>query len=214
MPCWCWAGTARWARRRRRSRRCGAPACSGSSGISRIMPGHASGPVRMIDASSEDIAEVVKRETGGRGAEYRLQHGGQPVFRGGEPGAGDRRAADFHQHDRAASVPFDIFAFYRAQLTYVGIDLLALDSVASAADVARVGAGVRERGAAAVPGAGFRALLAGPGAGRVSGGAAGIVGAGGAAPVGVGFRLEWLLRGRGRCRRRGRQLGSRCRSPA
>jgi len=33
--------------------------------------------------------------------------------------------------DRA--VPFDIFAFYRGQHTYVGIDTLAMDSIACAA---------------------------------------------------------------------------------
>ena len=93
--------------------------------------GHASGPVRMIDASSEDIAEVVRRETGGKGADIAYNTVGSPYFAAANQALALRgRQIFISTIDR--SVPFDIFAFYRAQLTYVGVDTLALDSVASA----------------------------------------------------------------------------------
>jgi NADPH:quinone reductase len=71
--------------------------------------GHASTPVRMIDASSEDAAQVVSDATGGRGRHIFI--------------ATIERKVDF-----------DILAFYRAQHTFVGIDTLALDSL----DCARI----------------------------------------------------------------------------
>ncbi len=94
--------------------------------------GHATGPVRMVDASSEDIAEVVKRETGGRGADIAYNTVGSPYFAAANQAlAIGGRQIFISTIER--SVPFDILAFYRAQLTYVGVDSLALDSVASAA---------------------------------------------------------------------------------
>ena len=93
--------------------------------------GHASGPVRTIDPEIEDIAEVVRAETGGRGADIAYNTVGSPYFAAANASlAVGGRQVFIATVDR--SVPFDIFAFYRAQLTYVGIDSLALDSVASA----------------------------------------------------------------------------------
>lgn len=93
--------------------------------------GYTSSPVRMIDASSEDVAKVVRRETGGKGANIAYNTVGSPYFdAANEALAIGGRQIFISTVDRA--VPFDIFAFYRAQLTYVGIDSLALDSVASA----------------------------------------------------------------------------------
>ncbi|MBV8916281.1 MAG: zinc-binding alcohol dehydrogenase family protein [Acetobacteraceae bacterium] len=93
---------------------------------------HASLPVHMIDAASEDIAEVVRKETGGHGADIAYNTVGSPYFAAANAAlAIGGRQIFIATVDR--SVPFDIFAFYRAQLTYIGIDTLALDSVASAA---------------------------------------------------------------------------------
>ena len=83
--------------------------------------GHASGPVRMIGASEEDIAEVVRDETGGHGADIVYNTVGSPYFEQANEAMalqGGRSSSP----PSSASVPFDIFAFYRGQHTYVGID--------------------------------------------------------------------------------------------
>ena len=90
------------------------------------------GVVRMIDAAREDVAAIVRDETGGRGADIAYNTVGSPYFAAANAALGiGGRQIFISTVERA--VPFDIFAFYRAQLTYVGIDSLALDSVASAA---------------------------------------------------------------------------------
>ena len=93
--------------------------------------GHAAGPVRSI-AAAEDVAGIVRAETGGRGADIAYNAVGSPYFDVANKAltTGGRQVF-ISTVERA--VPFDIFAFYRAQLTYVGIDTLALDSTASAA---------------------------------------------------------------------------------
>ncbi len=94
--------------------------------------GHASAPVRTIDASRENVAAVVRDETGGHGADIAFNTVGSPYFAATNQAAAiGGRQIFISTIDRA--VPFDIFSFYRAQMTYVGIDTLALDSVASAA---------------------------------------------------------------------------------
>ena len=95
--------------------------------------GHASAPTRMIDASSEDVVQVVHDATGGRGADIVYNTVGSPYF-----DVANRALALRGRHVFIAtierSVPFDILAFYRAQHTFVGIDTLALDSL----DCARI----------------------------------------------------------------------------
>ena len=95
--------------------------------------GHASAPVRMIDASSEDVVQVVHDATGGRGADIVYNTVGSAYFE-----VANRALALRGRHVFIAtierSVPFDILAFYRAQHTFVGIDTLALDSL----DCARI----------------------------------------------------------------------------
>ena len=95
--------------------------------------GHASAPVRMIDASSEDAAQVVRDATGGRGADISYNTVGSPYFE-----VANRTLALGGRHIFIATierkVDFDILAFYRAQHTFVGIDTLALDSL----DCARI----------------------------------------------------------------------------
>ncbi|AOY94909.1 oxidoreductase [Cupriavidus sp. USMAA2-4] len=93
--------------------------------------GHASGPVRMIDASRERIAEVVCDETGGHGADIVYNTVGSPYFEQANQAMAIGAAQVFISTIERA-VPFDIFAFYRGQHTYAGVDTLALDSAAGA----------------------------------------------------------------------------------
>lgn len=93
--------------------------------------GHASGEVRMIDASREAIAEVVRDETGGHGADIVYNTVGSPYFEQANQ-AMAVGATQIFISTIEKPVPFDIFAFYRGQHTYVGVDTLALDSGACA----------------------------------------------------------------------------------
>jgi NADPH2:quinone reductase len=93
--------------------------------------GHASTPVRMIDASGEDIAQVVRDETGGHGADIVYNTVGSPYFVAASAAMAVRGRQIFISTIER-SVPFDIFSFYRGQHTYVGIDSLALDGAACA----------------------------------------------------------------------------------
>ncbi|MGH8674476.1 MAG: zinc-binding dehydrogenase, partial [Burkholderiales bacterium] len=93
--------------------------------------GHASAPVTMIDAGAENIAAVVREATAGHGADIVYNTVGSPYFeQGNQAMAVGATQVFISTIDK--SVPFDLFAFYRGQHTYVGIDTLALDSVASA----------------------------------------------------------------------------------
>lgn len=89
-------------------------------------------PVRMIDSSSHDIAEVVRAETGGHGADLVINTVGSPYFAAANA-AMAHGARQVLMSTREHLVPFDIFAFYRGRHSYFGIDTLALDAVASAA---------------------------------------------------------------------------------
>lgn len=93
--------------------------------------GHASGEVDMIAADSTDIAAYVRDKTGGHGADVVFNTVGSPYFE-----QANRALAIGGRQIFIATidkqVPFDIFAFYRGQHTYVGIDTLALDSLACA----------------------------------------------------------------------------------
>jgi NADPH:quinone reductase-like Zn-dependent oxidoreductase len=93
--------------------------------------GHASSPVRMIDASAEDIAQVVLDETGGHGADIVYNTVGSPYFEAAVKAMAIRGRQIFISTVER-SVPFDIFAFYRGQHSYFGVDTLALDGVACA----------------------------------------------------------------------------------
>ena len=87
--------------------------------------GFACGPVRYIDASAEKPSEVIRADTGGRGASIVFNTVGSPYFTEANASMAKRGTQVFIATlDRA--VPFDIFAFYRGMHTYVGIDTLAL----------------------------------------------------------------------------------------
>jgi NADPH2:quinone reductase len=93
--------------------------------------GHASAPVDMIDASGQDIAAYVRDKTSGHGADIVYNTVGSPYFeQANKAMAVGARQIFISTIDRA--IPFDIFSFYRGQHTYVGIDTLALDSLAGA----------------------------------------------------------------------------------
>jgi NADPH:quinone reductase len=88
--------------------------------------------VRMIDASSADIAALVRAETDGHGADIVYNTVGSPYFAAANQAmAHGGRQILISTVER--TVPFDIFAFYRGRHTFVGIDSLALDASASAA---------------------------------------------------------------------------------
>ncbi|SIQ54313.1 zinc-binding alcohol dehydrogenase family protein [Pseudacidovorax sp. RU35E] len=96
--------------------------------------GFACAPVDVIDASHEDVAARVLELTGGRGADVVYNTVGSAYFEAANKAMAKGATQIFiATHDRA--VPFDIFAFYRGMHTYVGIDSLAMDCVASTAQL-------------------------------------------------------------------------------
>lgn len=93
--------------------------------------GHASGEVVVIDASLGKIEDTVRELTDGHGADIVYNTVGSPYFAAANASmAVGARQIFISTIDR--SVPFDIFAFYRGQHTFVGIDSLALDGAACA----------------------------------------------------------------------------------
>jgi NADPH:quinone reductase-like Zn-dependent oxidoreductase len=92
--------------------------------------GHANAPIEVIDASSADVAICVRELTGGKGADIVFNTVGDPYFQA----AHESLALRGRQILIAAIHPlvqFNILEFYRGQHTYVGIDTLALSSVAT-----------------------------------------------------------------------------------
>jgi NADPH:quinone reductase-like Zn-dependent oxidoreductase len=90
--------------------------------------GFASAPVRYIDASRENPAETIRAETGGQGARCIFNTVGSAYFAEANAALARRGTQIFiSTSDRA--VPFDIFAFYRGQHNYVGVDSIALRAV-------------------------------------------------------------------------------------
>lgn len=99
-----------------------------------LFEGFACAPVDVIDASQEDVAARVLELTGGRGADVVYNTVGSAYFEAANKSMAKGATQIFiATHDRA--VPFDIFAFYRGMHTYVGIDSLAMDCVASTAQL-------------------------------------------------------------------------------
>jgi NADPH:quinone reductase len=88
--------------------------------------------VRMIDGSSADVTAVVHDETAGHGADIVYNTVGSPYFAtANQAMAHGGRQILISTVERP--VPFDIFAFYRGEHSFFGIDTLALDATASAA---------------------------------------------------------------------------------
>lgn len=92
--------------------------------------GFASAPVEMIDASAGDVATRVREMTGGKGANIVYNTVGDPYFQDAHKAlALMGRQILIAAIDKI--VQFNIFEFYRGRHTYVGIDTLALSSVAT-----------------------------------------------------------------------------------
>jgi NADPH:quinone reductase len=94
--------------------------------------GHANSSVEVIDSSAVDVATRVRELTDGKGADLVFNTVGDPYFEA----ASKSLAVRGRQILIAAVhpvVPFNIFEFYRGQHTYVGIDTLALSSIAAGA---------------------------------------------------------------------------------
>lgn len=92
--------------------------------------GHSGAKVEVIDASTTDIAARVRELTSGRGADIIFNTVGDPYFQAAHKSLALRgRQILIAAVDRIVS--FNIFEFYRGQHTYVGIDTLALSSVAT-----------------------------------------------------------------------------------
>jgi NADPH:quinone reductase-like Zn-dependent oxidoreductase len=85
----------------------------------------------MIDASTQDIAAYVRDKTGGHGADIVYNTVGSPYFEQANRAMAVGATQIFISTIEKA-IPFDIFAFYRGQHTFVGVDTLALDSKAGA----------------------------------------------------------------------------------
>jgi NADPH:quinone reductase len=94
--------------------------------------GHTNSPVELIDASTTDVAARVRELTGGKGADIVYNTVGDPYFQAAHKSLALRgRQILIAAVDRI--VQFNILEFYRGQHTYVGIDTLALSSVATGA---------------------------------------------------------------------------------
>jgi NADPH:quinone reductase len=88
--------------------------------------GHATGEITMLGASDGDIAERAREATGGHGADIVFNTVGSPYFEAANRAMATRGRQIFISTIER-SVPFDIFAFYRGQHRFIGVDTLALD---------------------------------------------------------------------------------------
>jgi NADPH2:quinone reductase len=102
--------------------------------------GHASGHVEVIDSSKIDVAVRAQELTGGKGADIVFNTVGDPYFQAAHKSlAVGGRQILIAAIDKI--VQFNILEFYRGRHTYVGIDTLALSSVASGEILRNVVAG-------------------------------------------------------------------------
>jgi len=102
--------------------------------------GHANSNVEVIDASATDVASRVRELTDGKGADIVFNTVGNPYFE-----AANRSLALRGRQILIATiervVPFNILEFYRGQHTYVGVDTLALSSIATGDVLRELGPG-------------------------------------------------------------------------
>lgn len=90
--------------------------------------GHANSEITFYDSSSQDVAVLVREETGGRGADIVFNTVGSPYFEMANKAlAKQGRQIFISTFDRA--VDFDIFTFFRGRHKFIGVDTLALDSI-------------------------------------------------------------------------------------
>lgn len=96
--------------------------------------GFACGPVDVVDASTQDVAARVLELTDGRGADLVYNTVGSAYFEAANKSMA-KGATQIFIATQERAVPFDIFAFYRGMHTFVGIDSLAMDCIASTAQL-------------------------------------------------------------------------------
>jgi NADPH:quinone reductase-like Zn-dependent oxidoreductase len=102
--------------------------------------GHTNSRVEVIDASRTDVATRVRELNEGKGADIVFNTVGDPYFQAAHQSLALRgRQILIATIERI--VPFDILGFYRGQHTYVGIDTLALSSIATGAVLRELGPG-------------------------------------------------------------------------
>jgi NADPH:quinone reductase-like Zn-dependent oxidoreductase len=89
--------------------------------------GHAHGEVTVIDSSRNDVAATVRELTGGKGADIVYNTVGEPYYDAGTKSLAHLGRQIFISSTKA-TVPFDIFAFYRGKHTFFGVDSLSLSS--------------------------------------------------------------------------------------
>ncbi len=93
--------------------------------------GHSAAPIEIVDSSSGDVAAKVRELTGGKGADIVYNTVGDPYFQDAHKSLAILgRQILISAVDKI--VQFNVFEFYRGRHTYVGIDTLALSSVATA----------------------------------------------------------------------------------
>jgi len=99
-----------------------------------VLAGHACAPVSVIDGrglAPADLAAHIREAAGGRGPDIVFNTVGSPYFEAANL-AMAKRATQIFIATIERPVAFDIFTFYRAMHTFVGIDSLALDCVDAA----------------------------------------------------------------------------------
>jgi NADPH:quinone reductase len=92
--------------------------------------GHSTVTVDMLDPAAK-LSEYVRDKTEGAGVDIVFNTVGSPYFVEAHAAMG-RNATQIFISTIERSVPFDIFQFFRAQHTFVGIDTLKLDTTACA----------------------------------------------------------------------------------
>ena len=102
--------------------------------------GHTCREVQVLDAREGDVGARLRALSGGRGADIVFNTVGGPYFEAANL-AMAKGATQIFIATVERPVPFDIFTFYRGMHSFVGIDTLALDCVASAERLAAMSDG-------------------------------------------------------------------------
>jgi NADPH:quinone reductase-like Zn-dependent oxidoreductase len=105
--------------------------------------GHACIPVHTVNGKTEDVAVRIRELSNGHGADIVFNTVGSPYFEAANKALA-KRGTMILIATVERPVPFDIFTFYRAMHTYVGIDTLALDAVEAAERIASLHAGMED----------------------------------------------------------------------
>ena len=103
--------------------------------------GFACSAVHTVNGKTDDVAARIRALSHGKGADIVFNTVGSPYFEAANQALA-KGGTQIFIATVDKPVPFDIFAFYRGMHTYVGIDTLALDAVATAACFDRLHAGM------------------------------------------------------------------------